>query len=145
MQSDTLLKGLIIIPLIITALYYYYFREGNIFYTWLGIADHFNEKLAHPVINALPSFVHVYSFSLLTWLSFGKNRALTAIILWFLINLFFEVGQGLDVSYLNGLPSILKNYFTYGVFSWMDIIATLVASILAYLTIIFYHKKQIND
>ncbi|MCK5725778.1 MAG: hypothetical protein KAH22_03000, partial [Thiotrichaceae bacterium] len=138
------LYKVILVPMIFIALYYFFFREGNIFYLWLGIDNHLIYKLNSNVMDATPSFVHVYSFSLITWLALGKKRIAFSILLWSSINLLFEVGQTANKVNFVSLPSFVENYFSYGVFSWLDIIAIFLAAISAYITILLYRQK-LND
>jgi hypothetical protein len=55
-----------------------------------------------------------------------------SVLFWMIINLVVEIGQGVDESYFNALPSFIKHYFQHGVFDWYDILSILIGAFLAY-------------
>lgn len=71
----------------------------------------------------LPTFVHVFSFSLLTCLALGRRHLLFACILWGGINVFFELGQALPPRIIQLLPDLfnIRSYFSSGVFDLLDL------------------------
>ena len=73
----------------------------------------------------LPTFVHVFAFSLLTYLALGGSRLLFACILWGGINALFELGQALPLEAIQLLPDLhhLQVYFSTGVFDPLDLVA----------------------
>ena len=131
-----LILFLIIVPLILTALFYYFFREGTVFYKALGVDHNLQYFFKSHIINSFPSFAHVYSFSLTTWLVNGQKNGLFSILLWVIINTIFELGQALSSDQLVNLPGFLASFFKNGSFSWFDIAAILIGGLAAYLTIL---------
>lgn len=73
----------------------------------------------------LPSFAHVFAFSLLTYLALGRSHLLFACILWGGINALFELGQALPPEIIRLLPDLhnLQAYFSIGVFDPLDLVA----------------------
>lgn len=130
-----LIYCLILAPLIITALFYYFFRDGTVVYKALGINSNLQHFFNSNVINALPSFAHVYSFSLATWFVNGQKNGLFSTLLWVIINVIFEFGQALPSDKLSNFPEFIAGYFINGSFNWFDIVAIFVGGIAAYLTI----------
>lgn len=134
-MKKSLILCLIMVPLLFTALFYYFFREGTVVYKALGIDSNLQYFFKNDIINALPSLAHVYSFSLATWFANGQKNGLFSVLLWVIINLVFEFGQLLSNEQLSGLPIVLKNYFSHGRFNWFDIGAIFLGGLAAYLTI----------
>lgn len=130
-----LLPILIVLPLLLTALFYLWFRQGTVVYQALGLDSQQLHFFNSEVINALPSFVHVYSLSLITWWVNGKKYGLFSILLWVIINLVFELGQLLNHDQASHFPTLLADYFANGQFSGFDIAAIFAGALAAYLTI----------
>jgi len=130
-----LLPVLIVLPLLLTALFYLWFRQGTVVYQALGLDSQQLHFFNSEVINALPSFVHVYSLSLITWWVNGKKYGLFSILLWVIINLVFELGQLLNHDQASHFPTLLADYFANGHFSGFDIAAIFAGALAAYLTI----------
>ncbi|PID44952.1 MAG: hypothetical protein CSB47_10540 [Proteobacteria bacterium] len=135
-----LLPALIVIPLIITALFYLWFREGTVCYEALGIGNQQRFFFNHPLINALPSFAHVYAFSLLTWWISDRKYALYSVLLWVIINSVFEWGQRLAVDQVHFFPTLLADYFANGRYSHSDMLAIVLGGVAAYFTITQINK-----
>ena len=130
-----LLPVLIVVPLLLTALFYFWFREGTVFYQALGLESQQQHFFKNELINALPSFAHVYSLSLISWWINGQKNGLFSILLWVIINVVFELGQLLNRDQANHFPTLLADYFANGHFSGFDIAAIFVGGLAAYLTI----------
>jgi hypothetical protein len=104
---------------------------------------------------SLPSFLHVFAFSLLTAAVVASRTARTAAIIagaWCATDLLFEVGQHpalapfIDASLPSWFASVpmLENvgpYFLRGSFDTADLAATIAGAAFAYLTI----ARQINQ
>lgn len=73
----------------------------------------------------LPTFFHVFAFSLLTYLALGRRHLLFACLLWSVINALFELGQALPADVLAVMPDLfnLRTYFNRGVFDPLDLVA----------------------
>ena len=73
----------------------------------------------------LPSFIHVFAFSLLTYWALGRRHILFSSVLWGLINILFELGQALPPRLIQLLPDVvnLQSYLTHGVFDIFDLLA----------------------
>ena len=130
-----LLPILIVLPLLLTAMFYLWFRQGTVVYQALGLDSQQLHFFNNEVINALPSFAHVYSLSLITWWVNGKKYGLFSILLWVIINIVFELGQLLNHDQASHLPTLLADYFANGQFSGFDIAAIFAGALAAYLTI----------
>jgi len=131
----------IILSLILGFLYYYFLRSNIIGFSYLGI-----EKIGtlHLELNYyflwFPTFIHPFIFSLLSWWATGFTYAKTSILFWLIINLLAEVGQGIEKSFFDNFPTILKNYFQYGTFDWFDIGSIFLGSVFAYVFILKFKK-----
>jgi len=93
--------------------------------------------------NYVPDLVHPLSFTLLIGgvlnLRSTQSYLLLAVI-WFSINLFFEIGQKYPDTVINTFEALSSNnllavktraYFANGVFDWFDILAFFMGSILS--------------
>jgi glycopeptide antibiotics resistance protein len=93
----------------------------------------------------LPSFLHVFSFSLLTYLAFGRRHLLFSSILWGAINSLFEIGQALPLGIIQLLPDVfnLQSYFAHGVFDIFDLMACVLGALAAW--VIFRNRELPNS
>lgn len=92
----------------------------------------------------LPSFIHVFSFSLITCaLLPNKNNIvyLYICVIWFFVNFFFEFSQILQPGTISEyyfdnvyLEPVIK-YSQYGTFDYMDVVFMLLGLIFSYVTI----------
>ena len=130
---STVTLYLIATALLLTGVVYYYlFRTPVVAYGWFGMSGHeILPAYGAVVLDALPSFVHVLAFSLLTWLVLDRRYALWSVGLWAGVNLLFEAGQAVPAAYLHALPKLLQHYFINGTFSIADIIAIFLAAFIA--------------
>lgn len=104
-------------------------------------------SIQFPFINNLPSFFHVFSFSLLTVAVLGERKYMLASCLtWLTVNLLFEVGQHSLVQHFlvnnTVLPKLLENYFQYGTFDVMDITFCFFGALAAYCVMRFKGKVR---
>ena len=130
-----------LLPLLIGTIYHLIFREPIFASTWLGMeALHFQKHLT--LLNWLPSFVHQFSFLILSWLAVEKQYTWYILFLWSIINITFELAQGLESKYLYYLPNILEKYFKNGTYSHEDILAIVFATMIAYTIMNKYTKKE---
>jgi hypothetical protein len=85
----------------------------------------------------LPTFLHVFAFSLLTWLALGRRYILFTCTLWGGINAVFELGQALPSQLIQYLPVPLKlrDYFTHGVFDPLDLAACIIGACVAWIVL----------
>ena len=92
-----------------------------------------------PVFDNLPSFFHVFAFSLLSAAVLGltRNRVQLSCFSWLVIGSLFELGQHERFSSLHALPLGLGGYFERGTFDPRDIAACSLGAVLAYL-VLFY-------
>lgn len=104
----------------------------------------------------LPSFIHVFSFSLITagLLSCRKAGCAVICLTWLLVDTFFEIGQGMDgASFLEtpdffmGVPFFenLGNYFRFGTFDYLDLAFIVCGSVSAYLVIRATMKRRYSS
>lgn len=103
--------------------------------------------------NSLPSFVHVFSFILITAgiISSEKKGYIFVCASWFLIDFIFELGQRYNSLVLKIIPDwfsgILflentKSYFSRGTFDVIDLVAVLIGSITGYFILINTMEKR---
>ena len=103
--------------------------------------------------NSLPSFVHVFSFILITAgiISSKKKDYIFICAGWFLIDSIFELGQRYTAlvikfipDWLSGIPFFenTNNYFSRGTFDVMDLAAVLIGSVTGYFVLILTMEKR---
>ena len=99
--------------------------------------------------NHLPTFLHVFAFSMIMAGIIGCNKrgALAICSIWMLINIGFEIGQYQDIAmyvtplipdWFSHIP-ILENteyYFLYGKYDPYDVLAGIIGAVSAYIVII---------
>jgi hypothetical protein len=107
--------------------------------------------------NNLPSFAHVFAFSLMTAGLLGTRRKgnLLICLLWFLIDTVFEIGQGLKPISLAIIPewfeihtlpiANLHEYFRYGTFDIRDIVAGLLGALAAFMVAEFIRDPFLRE
>ena len=123
---------LIVFPLGVGILYYSFLREPIVVFSWIGESNFYIPSEMTKYFDFLPTFVHVFSFSLLTWWALDREYEKTSIFIWVVINLVFEIGQALPHEYLVYFPDIIKSYCVNGTFDYGDMISIFVAGFLAY-------------
>jgi len=84
-----------------------------------------------------PSFIHVFAFSILTYLALGRRHRLFACILWSAINILFELGQALPAGLVLLLPDFfnIRIYFANGVFDPLDLAACVIGAWVAWMVL----------
>ena len=106
--------------------------------------------------NSFPSFVHVFSFILITaaLISCHKRGYIIICLSWALVDCSFELGQKFKSLFLKIIPSWFagipflentKNYFVYGTFDCNDLIATAIGSIIAYFILLITMERSISE
>ncbi|MGB2928716.1 MAG: hypothetical protein WBB70_07380 [Desulfobacterales bacterium] len=96
---------------------------------------------------SLPSFIHVFSFILITagLLHCQKRGCLIICTSWFLTDIIFELGQKFTLwsskvnpDWFGGILFLenTKNYFTRGTFDYFDLAAITLGTILAYFVLL---------
>ena len=121
-----------VIFLLIGMLYYLLFRDSIFASQWLGV-EKYHQHLSFISIDWFPSFVHQFSFSILTWIALGRRYKTFSILLWLSVNIAFEMAQALPEKYYIVLPKTIMDYCKNGTFAYDDIIALVLASLLAYI------------
>ena len=92
---------------------------------------------------ALPSFLHVFAFSLLLGglLACRKTGYLIICCAWLLSNVLFEFGQRYPISFSGLIPNwferifileSMRSYFLNGTFDFFDLLASSVGAVAAY-------------
>ena len=138
--------------LIFGVLFYYFFRsaEHTYFLKYLGSNHYlkgFLPSLFVTVGNSLPTFIHVLAFTLMTASLITSQKRGYAVVCfsWFMIEVLFELGQGLDNIMIQIIPDWFSNiiflentksYFLQGRFDCLDIISITLGSIVAYIILI---------
>lgn len=103
--------------------------------------------------NSLPSFIHVFSFILITasLISCRKKGYLIICISWFLIDCAFELGQKFNSllqkiipNWFAGIPFLenTENYFLHGTFDFIDLTAITVGTAIAYFVLLSTNKSE---
>ena len=103
--------------------------------------------------NSLPSFVHVFSFILITagFLNCQKKGCIIICVCWFLTDVSFELGQKFMVSSSSMVPNWFsgiaylensKKYFLSGTFDLNDLAAIALGTILAYFALSISIKRR---
>ena len=103
--------------------------------------------------NSLPSFVHVFSFILITAgiICSKKKDFIFICASWFFIDFILELGQRYNSlvlkfipGWLSGIPFLenTKNYFSRGTFDVIDLVAVLIGSITGYFVLILTMEKR---
>jgi hypothetical protein len=101
-------------------------------------------SLFGPISGQLPSFIHVFSFTLLTagLLGCRFRGALAVSLFWLAVNVLFELGQqaGIPAGAGHGLAAdrllgatALDGFFRYGTYDPLDLVALLLGSVFALL------------
>ena len=107
--------------------------------------------------HSLPTFAHVFAFSLLTagLLGGGKKTCFTICLSWFLVDAAFEFGQHAELaSWLaKGIPPWFEkvlildktdSYFLYGTFDPWDVLSIVLGALAAYLVIQRTQSRRAN-
>jgi hypothetical protein len=121
------------------------------------IFSNVNASIAGPTVfgvfgNNLPSLTHAFSFSVFTAVYLGINRAsvLFSCISWLVIGTLLEFGQR-DASATISLeetlspitwellPPVLGDYKLAGTFDWLDILASTIGALCAYVFLLRTH------
>jgi len=103
--------------------------------------------------DSLPSFIHAFSFILLTAgiISCRKKGFLTVCLWWFIIDCVFELGQKFSSLTLKIVPSWFssipflentRNYFLHGTFDFNDIAAITIGTLIAYFVLLTTIKNE---
>ena len=106
--------------------------------------------------NSLPSFIHVFSLILITasLISCRKKGCLIICLSWFLIDCAFELGQEFNSlllkiipNWFEGIPFLenTENYFLYGTFDFIDLIAIAIGTVIAYYVLLATIEKRISE
>ena len=144
--------------LLLGILCYYFFRisEHTYFLQFLNIAPHLTISSSHllkNISNSLPTFIHVFAFSLLTagLIASSKKGYAAACLLWFGFNVLFEIGQKFDRWVIQIIPdwfssiAFLENtesYFLKGRFDYLDLLSIALGSLAAYTLLIKTMEKK---
>lgn len=137
---------------------YFLGRPGPVI---VAIPDHFDQWISvQPLVaefsGQLPSFLHTYAFIMLIYLVLGTSSKLNlylSISLWAMVETLFELGQhdSFNEAIINNLPGwfertpvldISDNFFLYGTFDPLDLLAIAIASVCAWLTVQLRQKKE---
>lgn len=117
------------------------------FLTTLSLV-HLTSGFFGQVSDSLPTFSHVFAFSLLTvaWLGGRRQTGLLACLAWFSVDTAFELGQHPQIaehlvqripSWFEGVPilELADSYFLSGTFDPWDLVSIAVGAAAAYVLI----------
>ena len=92
----------------------------------------------------LPSFIHVFAFSLLTYWALGCRHILFSSVLWGVVNSLFEIAQALPARMIQLLPDVvnLQSYLAHGVFDIFDLLACVMGAWAAWA---IFHKRNLPN
>jgi hypothetical protein len=130
-------------------------RGGNVAFIPSHAADLLSVRHVFGAFNgALPTFVHVFAFALLTVLVVGtRSRQVgLACLAWTLIDALFEVAQlnAIGPRIIGpwlagiGLPAPARSFFERGTFSTFDIVAASLGGAAAYLIVKVIWKEEFH-
>jgi hypothetical protein len=140
-HSSQWLFGLGFLALSLGTLIYLVFRpQGSSYIS--HYLSFYQPELAIPFVNNLPSFVHVFAFSLLLASVLPKGRyVLQVCLFWLGLNVFFECLQYPEIVATEHFPIILKRYVA-GTFDYLDIVASAVGAWAAYGVIRVWQRRR---
>jgi hypothetical protein len=112
-------------------------------------------RLPSPVGSSLPTFVHALSFSMITASLCRPSAPFYAAIclVWFCVNVTFEIGQGPGRSItqmipmsLDGVPFLgyVRRYFLLGTFDPLDLLAAFWGSATALPLLLLTHNRTLE-
>lgn len=127
---------------------YFIYKHGIDFSLYHALPNLFG-----PLGNSLPTFIHVFSFILLTAaiISCGKRGHLVICLCWVFVDLLFELGQKFKTWSVMMIPDWFstipylensRNYFLYGSFDLNDIGSIILGAILAYILLLTTTKEE---
>ena len=110
-------------------------------------------KISGLVWDSLPSFLHVFSFILITAAiqSCGKKGCFIICIFWLLIECTFELGQKFDTlitkllpDWFLGVPFLeaAHDYFNLGTFDYIDLTAIIIGAVIAYFVVLTTMERR---
>ena len=144
------------------ALVYLFERSPESYGFGVIVRDYLGFKRPHRLLfgvlaDNLPSFTHVFAFSLMTAGLLGPRRKgnLLICLSWFLIDAVFEIGQGLKHISLAIIPewinvhalpmANLQEYFRCGTFDIRDIAAGLLGALAAFMVAEFMRDPFLRE
>jgi hypothetical protein len=106
--------------------------------------------------NSLPTFIHVFSFILITagFIACNKRGYFIICLNWALVDCAFELGQKFKSLSLKIIPNwfagipFLENsekYFVHGTFDFKDLAAIAIGSIIAYFILLITMERRISE
>jgi len=138
-------------------LYYYLFRpaEHTYFIQLFSINPHLKKTpslLFFTLGQSLPTFIHVFAFSLLTagLIANRKKEYWGICLFWFGVNVLFELGQKFHSNFIQFIPDWFsdivflentKSYFLQGRFDYLDIFSIALGAFVAYVFLITTTQK----
>lgn len=148
-QSQTVQIIAAIAALSVGLLVYLLYRQPESVYfipDWLSLS-HNSSSASGNLTDYLPTFIHVYSFILLTVAVAGTTKHSIPICLgWLIVDSLFEIAQINSIAnwignhtpnWFSAIP-VLENtsgYFMAGTFDFFDLISIVIGTIAAYFTI----------
>jgi len=106
-----------------------------------------------PLGNSLPTFLHPFSFILLTAgiTTYRRRNYITICLFWFGINVLFELGQKYKIfsttiipNWFSGIPYLenSRDYFLHGTFDFIDVWSIMLGTVTAYLVLLITTKEE---
>lgn len=141
--------------------YYLFFRRtplimpaSQYFSGWLQFRS--EPSIDFIAMQSVPSFIHVFSYSILSTLAFQVLRLriiLGSCFTWTLINILFELGQLLNTKQsrvladhpYDLLPVPVYQYFVSGTFDWWDIVSCVGGGATALFFLLFLVERTVKN
>ena len=139
--------------LVLGTLFYFFFRsaEHTYFLRFFGLNPYRIEYLPKILVsigNSLPTFIHVFAFSLLSagLIATQKRGYALVCLAWFIIDVLFEIAQVYGKVIIPAIPEWFsnflflentKNYFLHGRFDYLDLFSISFGSLAAYFFLVF--------
>lgn len=158
-NTRQLLIGLCV--LFLGALFYYLFRsaEHTYFLKFFSINLYLKDFLPPLFIligNSLPTFMHVFAFTLMTAgiIARQKRGYVVVCLFWFAIDVLFETAQFFGNIVSQIIPDWFseflflentRNYFLCGHFDWLDLLSITLGSLLAYILLMKTKETRGQD
>jgi len=139
--------------LLVGTLFYFFFRsaEHTYFLRFFGLNVYRIEYLPKTLVsieNSLPTFIHVFAFSLLSagLIATRKRGCALVCLAWFIIDVLFELAQAYGKVIIPAIPEWFsnflflentKNYFLHRRFDYLDLFSIALGSLAACFFLVF--------
>lgn len=134
-------------------------RPEHVYFIAHWLPAHYASRAALGGIGAhIPTFLHVYSFILLTMVFTAADaaRLIPICMAWFTLETIFEIAQLHSIalwiaahtpSWFTGIPFLenAANYFLFGTFDILDLLSIATGTLAAYMTVLATQVRLVHD